>query len=95
LESMAIRSFDLGLVDKVVAADLLMEEAKKMASAIASKPRVALALAKAAINRGLDMDLQDGLSYEIECFAQCFAAEDQKEGLRGFSEKRKPDYKDK
>ena len=72
-----------------------MEEAKKMASSIASKPRIALALAKEAINRGLDMDLQDGLSYEIECFAQCFATQDQKEGMRAFSEKRKPNYIDK
>jgi enoyl-CoA hydratase len=56
---------------------------------------VALALAKSAINRGLDMDLQDGLSYEIECFAGCFATHDQKEGMRAFSEKRKPEYRDR
>ena len=88
-------ALEIGLVDKVVPPDLLMEEAKKMAATIASKPRVALALAKSAINKGLDMDLQDGLSYEIECFAQCFATEDQKEGMRAFSEKRKPNYTDK
>ena len=89
------RALEIGLVDKVVAPELLMEEAKKMASTIAGKPRIALALAKEAINRGLDMDLADGLSYEIECFAQCFATQDQKEGMRAFSEKRKPNYTDK
>ncbi len=88
-------ALEIGLVDKVVPPDLLMEEAKKMAATIASKPKIALALAKSAINKGLDMDLQDGLSYEIECFAQCFAAQDQKEGMRAFSEKRKPSYQDK
>ena len=89
------RALEIGLVDKVVAPELLMEEAKKMASSIAGKPRIALALAKESINRGLDMDLADGLSYEIECFAQCFATQDQKEGMRAFTEKRKPNYTDK
>jgi enoyl-CoA hydratase len=87
-------ALEIGLVDKVVPPDQLMVEAKKLAAAIASKPKVALSLAKSAINRGLDMDLGNGLSYEIECFAECFATRDQKEGMRAFSEKRKPDYKD-
>jgi enoyl-CoA hydratase len=88
-------ALEIGLVDKVVPHELLMEEAKKMAGAIAAKPKIALALAKSAINRGLDMDLQTALGYEIECFAQCFATQDQKEGMRAFSEKRKPNYVDK
>jgi enoyl-CoA hydratase len=87
-------ALQIGLVDRVVPPEQLMEEAKKMALTIAAKPRVALALAKSAINKGLDMDLQNGLSYEIECFAECFSTQDQKEGMRAFSEKRKPDYKD-
>jgi enoyl-CoA hydratase len=87
-------ALQIGLVDRVVPPEQLMEEATKMAMAIAAKPRVALALAKSAINRGLDMDLQNGLSYEIECFAECFATQDQKEGMRAFSEKRKPKYRD-
>jgi enoyl-CoA hydratase len=78
----------------MVAPDQLMEEARKMALVIAAKPRIALALAKSAMNRGIDMGLQEGLSYEIECFAQCFSTKDQKEGMRAFSEKRKPNYTD-
>jgi len=85
-------ALEIGLVDKVVPLDQLMEETKKIAGTIASKPRTALALAKSAINRGLDMALQDGLSYEIECFAECFSTKDQKEGMRAFLEKRKPNY---
>lgn len=87
-------ALDIGLVDKVVPPEQLMEEARKMAISIAAKPRVALALAKSAINRGIDMSLQEGLSYEIECFAQCFSTKDQKEGMKAFSEKRKPNYTD-
>jgi enoyl-CoA hydratase len=87
-------ALEIGLVDKVVPPDLLMEEAKKMALTIAAKPRIALALAKSAINRGIDTGLQDGLSYEIECFAQCFSTKDQKEGMKAFLEKRKPNYTD-
>lgn len=85
-------ALDIGLVDKVVPHDLLIEEVKKMAFIIASKPKIALALAKSSINKGLDMDLQRALSYEIECFAQCFATQDQKEGMKAFLERRKADF---
>lgn len=91
----AKRALEIGLVDKVVVHEQLMEEAKKLATAMVGKPRVALALAKSAINKGLNLDLPSGLSYEVECFAQCFATQDQKEGMRAFSEKRKPIYQDK
>ena len=85
-------ALDIGLVDKVVPHDQLMDETKKLASAIAGKSKVGLALSKAAINRGLDVDLRTALNYEIECFAQCFASEDQKEGMKAFLEKRKPNF---
>lgn len=88
-------AFDIGLVDMVVPHDQLMNEAKKIALAIASKPKIALSLAKSALNRGPGMDLQTALNYEIECFAQCFATQDQKEGMRAFLERRKPNYIDK
>jgi enoyl-CoA hydratase len=85
---------DMGLVDMVVPHDQLMDEAKKFAFTIAGKSKVALALAKSAIDRGLDMDLQTALNYEIECFAQCFATKDQKEGMKAFLEKRKANFTD-
>jgi enoyl-CoA hydratase len=88
-------ALDIGLVDKVVPHDQLMNETKKLASTIAGKPKVALDLAKSAINRGLDVDLRTALNYEIECFAQCFASHDQKEGMKAFLQKRKPSYTDK
>ncbi len=82
----------MGLVDRVVSHDQLMEEVKKIALAIAAKSKIALALAKSAIQRGLDVDLQTALNYEIECFAQCFASQDQQEGMKAFLEKRKPNF---
>lgn len=91
----AKRALDLGLVDMVVPHDQLVDEAKKVALTIASKPKIALALSKSAVNRGLDMDLRSALNYEIECFAQCFATEDQREGMKAFLEKRKAVFTDK
>lgn len=85
----------IGLVDKVVPHGQLMEEAKKLASLIAGKPRIALEMAKSSVNRGLDVDLRTALNYEIECFAQCFASDDQKEGVKAFLEKRKANFTDK
>ncbi len=90
----AKKAHELGLVDLVVPHDQLMIEAKKMASTISNKSKICLALAKTAVNRGWDMDLQTALDYEIECFSQCFATKDQKEGMRAFLEKRKPNFID-
>jgi enoyl-CoA hydratase len=88
-------ALDIGLVDLVFPHDQLLDETKKVALTMADKSKIALALAKSAINRGFDLDLQSALSYEIECFAQCFATHDQKEGMRAFLEKRKPRFTDK
>ena len=88
-------ALDIGLVDRVVPHDQLMEETKKLASIIANKSKIALEMAKSSINRGLEVDLRTALNYEIECFAQCFASDDQKEGMRAFLEKRKANFTDK
>jgi enoyl-CoA hydratase len=85
-------ALDMGLVDMVVPHDQLIDEAKKLAFTIAGKSKVALTLAKVAIDRGLNMDLQTALNYEIECFAQCFATKDQKEGMKAFLEKRRANF---
>lgn len=60
-----------------------------------AKSSVALSLAKLAINSGADIDLASGLNVEMQCFALCFATEDQKEGMSAFLEKRKPQFKGK
>jgi enoyl-CoA hydratase len=83
----------MGLVDWVVPPDQLMNESKRIATVLSEKSGSALRLAKRAIRHGLNTDLTTALNYEMECFAQCFASEDQKEGMKAFLEKRKPNFK--
>lgn len=78
----------VGLVNKVVPAEELLTEAKKMAKRFAARGAVALRLAKSSVNEGLRMDLEAGLEYEHKCFSLLFATEDQKEGMKAFLEKR-------
>lgn len=82
----------IGLVNKVVAADQLLAEAKKMAKRFADRGAVALRLAKSSVNEGLRMDLEAGLKYEHQCFSLLFATEDQKEGMKAFLEKRQAKF---
>lgn len=91
----AVTAERIGLVNKVVPADALMEEAMKMANKLAEKPLVAIQMAKAAINLGGNVDLTSGLEAEIQNFVIAFASADGKEGLSAFVEKRKPNYTDK
>jgi enoyl-CoA hydratase len=86
---------EMGLVNKVVAVDELMEEAKKLARRCIRNGAVALACAKACVNEGLNTDLMSGLNYERKCFSLLFSTEDQKEGMEAFKEKRKPEFKGK
>jgi enoyl-CoA hydratase len=79
----------IGLVNRVVAADVLMDEALKMASQIAKNAPIAVANAKAAINEGLDTTVENGAEIEENRFGKCFETHDQKEGMSAFLEKRK------
>jgi len=88
-------AFMMGLVNKVVPPDSLITEAKELARKMLSKSSIALSLAKKAINSGADMSLPSGLDLETQCFARCFATEDQKEGMKAFMEKRKPQFKNR
>jgi enoyl-CoA hydratase len=91
----AATALNLGLVNKVVPPDKLMEEAMAWAEKLASKSSPVLAMAKMSINTGLDTDLASGLIIETKCDALCFATEDQKEGMKAFLEKRKVVFKNK
>jgi len=83
----------IGLANKVVPVDQLLETATKMARKIASKGPLAVSFCKDAINKGLDMDLDKASAYEAELFALCFSSNDQKEGMTAFLEKRPADFK--
>lgn len=91
----AQEAYRIGLVNKVVPKEHLMEEVMKTANVIASKGTVAVNLSKAAINRGINCDVITGIAYEAEVFGLCFATEDQKEGMQAFVEKRKAVFKGK
>jgi len=82
----------IGLVNKVVPADKLMEEVKNFATKIIEVGQTALHLAKTVINRGLDANMATGQSYEMEAFSILFSTEEAKEGMTAFLEKRKPKW---
>ena len=77
-----------GLVNRVVKPEDLLAEARKLAATLATKPPVALAQAKLAIQHGLDVDLENGLRLEAEAFAVTFSTEDRTEGMAAFLNKR-------
>ncbi|MDE3058499.1 MAG: enoyl-CoA hydratase/isomerase family protein [Bacteroidota bacterium] len=84
-----------GLAVKVVPNEYLLEEAKNLAKTIASKPPVALQLGKEAILKAFDTTIESGLEFERKNFYMLFSTEDQKEGMKAFVEKRKPEWKGK
>ena len=85
----------IGLVEKVVANEDLLEEAKKVARMILSKAPLAVTYAKAAINYSTDTDLVSGIAYEAEIYTSSFLTEDRREGMTAFLEKRQANFKGK
>ena len=82
----------LGLVNRVVPMDELMPAAKELAKKIAAKSAAALKLAKTAINRGMQTNLESGLKYEYELYSLSLSLEDKSEGVNAFLEKRAPKF---
>ncbi len=89
----AAAALEMGLVNRVVPADRLMEETAALASKIAANAPLAVRWANSAIKRGMRTDPDTGISIEADLFGMCFATEDQKEGMRAFLERRKPEFK--
>jgi enoyl-CoA hydratase len=84
-----------GLANKVVPVEFYLEEAVKLAKEIASKPPVAVRLAKEAVLKSFDTTIEMGLEFERKNFYLLFASEDMREGMAAFVEKRKPEWKGK
>ncbi|MED3728698.1 enoyl-CoA hydratase/isomerase family protein [Priestia filamentosa] len=84
-----------GLVNKIVAHELLMEETFKFAKKLSKQPPLSLRLIKDSVNKAVDYPLYEGMQYERKNFYLLFSSEDQKEGMKAFSEKRKPEFKGK
>lgn len=90
----AAEAYRIGLVNKVVDQDSLLDYCKEIAEKIIEKGSYAISIAKQAINIGMEMSLEDGLQLEANLLGLVFSTNDKKEGLTAFSEKRKPELKD-
>ena len=84
-----------GLVSRLVPADKLMEEALKAADVIAAMSLPALMMTKESVNRAFETTLGEGIRFERRVFHSMFAMDDQKEGMKAFVEKRKPNFQHK
>ncbi|MHB8779926.1 MAG: enoyl-CoA hydratase/isomerase family protein [Candidatus Geothermincolia bacterium] len=83
----AQQCLQMGLVQKVLPAAEVIPYAQKVAGRYAKGAAVALAMAKKAVQRGMDCSEEEGLIIEAQGIALCFASEDQKTGMRTFLEK--------
>ena len=83
----------IGLVNKVVPEESLMDEAKAMMALILTKAPMAVPYAKVAINEGINMDFRRGLEFEKDVCALTFGSEDSKEGMSAFLGKRPAEFK--
>jgi enoyl-CoA hydratase len=84
----AQEAYRLGIVNHVYESDALLPETMALANKIASKSPVAVSLIKSAMNRGTETDLETAAQFEIDCFALCFATEEQKKGMEAFVNKK-------
>lgn len=85
----------IGLVSQVVPPDELIPVAKNMAQTMASQSPLALSFAKEAINKGMDLTLEQGLRLEADLYFLLHTTEDRTEGIKAFLEKRPPQFKGK
>jgi enoyl-CoA hydratase len=91
----AQEALQLGLVNKVVTQQDLLEEAEKLMKTILSKGPLAVKYVLDAVNHGLNMGLPEALDYEASLFALVAQTEDRKEGAQAFLEKRPAKFQGK
>lgn len=82
-----------GIINRIVAPEILFEETMKTAQLIANQPPLAVRMIKDSVNKAVDYSLYEGMQYERKNFYLLFSTEDQKEGMNAFMEKRKPNFK--
>jgi len=85
----------IGLADRVVPADELISTAEALAKTIMSKGPIAVKMAKASINNGVNLDLRSANAYEAEAYVSTLCTEDRIEGMTAFLEKRPAQFKNK
>jgi enoyl-CoA hydratase/carnithine racemase len=82
----------MGLVSLVVRPDALRSEAIALAARIAANAPVSLRQAKHAIDGGVDLSFEEGLTHELRMYEACLSTRDRREALKAFAEKRKPEF---
>ena len=91
----AQEAYEIGLVEKVVPADELMNAAEELANTIKSKAPIAVAVTKTVVTNGYGLDMKTASALEMEAFTAPFASQDKSEGMLAFLEKRTPEFKNK
>jgi enoyl-CoA hydratase/carnithine racemase len=91
----ARQALQMGLINRVVPAEKLLEEARALAGKIISKGALAVRYAMEAVHHGLQLTLAEGLNLEANLFGLCCATEDKNEGTRAFLEKRQAEFRGK
>ncbi|MFC2051193.1 enoyl-CoA hydratase/isomerase family protein [Chloroflexota bacterium] len=89
----AEEALEIGLVSQVVAQESLASEAETLARNMASKAPVALKYIKEAVNKGLDLTLEQGLRLEADLYFLLHTTADRTEGIKAFLQKRPPQFK--
>jgi len=88
-------AYELGIVNRLIAPELLMEETMKFAEKLAKQPPLSVRFIKEAVHKAVDYSLYEGMQFERKNFYLLFASADQKEGMQAFVEKRKPKFQGK
>jgi enoyl-CoA hydratase/carnithine racemase len=91
----ASEALDMGLVNRVVSEEALEEKTRKWALLLAKKSPIAAQIAKKAFYAAADLDYYKAFEYMNEAFARLCTAEDAKEGVSAFLERREPEWKEK
>lgn len=89
----ADEALEIGLVSRVVPPEALAEETGKLAEMVAAKGPIALRYLKEAVNKGMDMTLEQGLRLEADLYFLLHTTADRAEGIQAYLEKRPPKYK--
>jgi len=91
----AAEALQWGIVNKVCEPETLMDEVLATAETICANAPLSVRQAKKSIHHGLQMDLRNGIQFEIEAYNRLVGTEDRREGVLAFNEKRKPNFKGK